>query len=309
MTSFQSQVFAFLLRRLAKPIMADEFKSRKRISAPKGNPAPPKRLSQCKVAMRTVAGFPCYSLSPLTQPVKQTVIYLHGGAYVIEIRKEHWAFINRIVTETGCRVEVPIYGLAPAFTYREAFPFLMAVYRDIIERFPEHGLTIMGDSAGGGLGLALTQSLVELNMPLPNKLVLLAPWLDLSLSNPDIAALEARDPFLSRKGLVLAGQAWAGEDSLLNPQVSPIYGELKGLPPIDLYVGTHDILLADCRRFRDLAASAGIQLNYKEEAGAFHVYPLAPVPEGRLAASRIMATLSENLRKAKRTGAACQPLL
>jgi acetyl esterase/lipase len=142
----------------------------------------------------------------------------------------------------------------------------------------------MGDSAGGGLALSAT--LGGGGHP-PRGITLIAPWLDLALRNPAIADVESRDPWLSRPGLRLCAQAWADQLSLDDPRVSPLFGELPAVPPIELYVGSRDITVADCRVLRDRVPSA--RLRDHEEPGAVHVYPLLPTPEGRAARRELVA--------------------
>jgi acetyl esterase/lipase len=290
MVSIRTQVVAWALRFLEKPALADERKTRSSIRKPKRDPHPPPSFNRFRVEKKTVAGFDCFSIAPASGTVRQAVMYLHGGAYFGQIRREHWKFIGQLVEKSGCRVDVPLYGLAPNHTWREAFPFLIAVYEEMLTTVPAESVTFMGDSAGGALCVALSQTAAKAGLPNPGRLVLLSPWLDLSLSNPDIPAIEPCDPWLTQEGLLTAGQAWADGEVATNPKLSPIYGDLRGLPPMDLYIGTCDVLWADCRRFRDLAQEQGVAVDYYEVEGAFHVYPLAPVPEGRKAAAQILAS-------------------
>ncbi|MFJ1256964.1 alpha/beta hydrolase fold domain-containing protein [Cupriavidus sp. CuC1] len=137
----------------------------------------------------------------------------------------------------------------------------------------------MGDSAGGGMALALAQVARDTGRALPGRLVLLSPFLDATGSNPAIDALEPLDPMLSKLGGIECGRVYAGGDPVTLPQVSPIYGSLRGLPPVTLFIGTHDVLLPDCRTYRALAEQQGLPLRYYEYEGMFHVWMLLPMPE------------------------------
>lgn len=108
----------------------------------------------------------------------------------------------------------------------------------------------------------------------------IAPWLDLSISNPEVDEVEPHDPWLRRPGLRPLATAWAGEIPLQDPRLSPLFGDLTRLPPLQILVGTRDITLPDCRLLRDRLPST-VPLTYHEEPGAVHVYPLLPVPEAR----------------------------
>ena len=105
---------------------------------------------------------------------------------------------------------------------------------------------------------------------------MIAPWLDAGLSNPAIDDVEGTDPSLSRPGLNVCATSWAGAVSLNDPRVSPLFGDMTTVPPIDLYVGDRDITVADCRLLRDRLSHDHIR--YHEERGAVHVYPLLPHP-------------------------------
>jgi acetyl esterase/lipase len=178
------------------------------------------------------------------------------------------------------RVEVPLYGLAPQHTYREAYPFVRAVHRELIREAPPGGVVLVGDSAGGGLALGLVQDLLADGGPAPARLVLLSPWLDLTLDHPEIPVYERSDPWLAKAGLVEAGLAWAGGDDPTAPRLSPGNGPLDGLPPTTVFIGTREIAYPDAADFAEAAAAAGVEVDLTVADGAVHVYPLVPTPEG-----------------------------
>ncbi|WP_218566809.1 alpha/beta hydrolase [Vallicoccus soli] len=265
---------------------------------------PPEEItSRYAVSERRVGDFTCYTVAPPGGDFTHAVLYLHGGSYINEITSQHWSFIARLV-EAGARAEVPIYGLAPQHTYREAYPLLIDVYRDLLGDLGSDdaearaggsdgvGVSVVGDSAGAGLALGFAQSLQAARLPQPRQLVLLSPWLDLTLSNPDILRVQRRDPWLSRVGLLEVAKAWSGGDDPTDFRLSPLNGPLAGLPPVAIYVGTRDILHPDAVKLRDRLEAAGVPVRLEVAKGAFHVYVLAPVPEGRRAASTIVRDLA-----------------
>lgn len=241
-----------------------EAAGRQTLARPKGPSAPPRGLP---AVLSTEYSFPVYELRKGGPAV---VIYLHGGAYTSEIVGQHWSLISFISARTGCDVLVPIYGLAPAHHGLEALEFV----KEIIAA-QDRPVYLAGDSAGGGLALLAAQA-----SPGVTGVTALAPWLDLAMDNPGIDAIEPLDPWLARPGLRPIAAAWANGLDLKDPRVSPIYGDLSSLPPLQLLVGTRDITLADCRTLRDRLPSTN-ELTYHEEPGALHVYPLLPVPEAR----------------------------
>jgi len=117
--------------------------------------------------------------------------------------------------------------------------------------------------------------------------VLISPALDLSLGNPDIASVEPTDPWLSRDALHVYAERWRGDLPVDDPRVSPLAADLTGLGPLTVFSGTRDILNPDARLLADKAAAAGVDIEYYEQPGLIHVYPLTPTPEGR-AARRII---------------------
>ncbi|WP_324277371.1 alpha/beta hydrolase [Blastococcus brunescens] len=292
MTSLQMRVIVAVLRLTRKRGMATAERGRRRVAAPKGPSGPPRSLrTRHDVSTRRVGGFDCHTVAPRGGEAGRAAIYLHGGAYISEISPQHWTLISRMA-DAGVRVEVPSYGLAPQYTYRDAYPFLTDVYRELVADVPASQVSVVGDSAGGGLALGLVQLLGAAGLPQPGRVVLVAPWLDLTLGNPGLPAVEARDPWLSSAGLHEAAKAWADGDDPTDPRLSPINGSLAGLPPTDLYVGTRDICLPDAHLLRDRAEAAGAALRLVVCEGAVHVYPLVPAPEGRAAAREIVATVA-----------------
>jgi acetyl esterase/lipase len=288
-------MLSVLLRVTRKPALATAERARAEMNKEKADPAPPAGLRRRHlVTVRTVEDFPCYTIAPrsVTKPAK-ALIYVHGGAFIDQITRQHWRFVSRLV-DAGCRVDVPLYGLAPQHAYREAFPFITAVHRHLLDHYPPESVTWAGDSAGAGLALAVTQTLPECGLPMPARLILLSPWLDITMSNPQIRQVEQRDPMLSSAGLIEAGRAWAGGDDPHDPRLSPINGPIAGLPPLDLYIGTADVFHPDARRLHKRAEQAGVAIRLTEVDGAFHVYALAPVPEAHAATQAIIATLQQS---------------
>ena len=290
------RVAATYLRLFRKPAMRTAARAERRIHERKGDPAPPRAVAtRHELRSHLVGAFRCYTVLPASGEPTGTVIYLHGGAYISEIVKEHWAFVDQLVAGAGCRVEVPVYGLAPGHTHRDALAMLGALVEEVAADGVGRPIVLAGDSAGGGLALAFAQSLAGAGGPQPAGLLLLSPWLDATMTNAAIPDVERRDPWLSSEGLRLTGAAWAGDADPGDPRVSPINGPVAGLPPIDLYVGTNDIFLPDCRRLRDLVTTAGGELRLHEAEGGFHNYVLAPVPEGRRDRTRAIADIRRHL--------------
>ncbi len=229
-----------------------------------------------------------YTLGP--ENAQKTILYLHGGGYVNQPFDQNWPFIYDISERTQAKVVIPIYPKAPNFHATLSFEKVLPLYEQLLESTDSSQLTILGDSAGGGFALALAQLLKEKEVPQPQNIVLISPWLDIALTNPDIEKekLETKDPMLGVNGLQIMGKAYAGELDLHNYLVSPIHGPLKQLGNISVFIGTHDLLLADCQKLHERCLKENIPLDYFEYEGLNHVFPLFQTPESEDARKKIV---------------------
>lgn len=256
-------------------------------------PAPPPLAVSlaATVTREQVEGRPVLIVTPKGTPSRWHVVYLHGGGYVSDLLTLHWEIILQVVRHTGATVVVPIYPLAPEHSHAEAHDWVEQVYRWLLTRCAPADVVLMGDSAGGGLALAQAMRYRDRGLPAPARLVLFAPCTSVIPENPEVDAIEARDVVLARAGGALAGRWWAGADDPRCPQVSPLFGDPAGLPPIDIYQGTRDILWPDVRLMADKIARAGGQVRLFEYADGIHVFVGAAfLPESRDVFARIAAT-------------------
>ncbi|NNC37972.1 MAG: alpha/beta hydrolase [Acidimicrobiales bacterium] len=226
------------------------------------------------------------------QNIKKHVLYLHGGGYLMPIAWAHWNFIGRLVMATGRSVTVPLYPLAPEHIFSETLPAMQTVFHRIAEKYGTENIAVMGDSAGGGMTLALTHKLRDEDQIQPEKLVLLSPWLDATGTHPDQPGIEPKDTMLAVSGLKMAGKMYAGDAPSNDIRVSPLFANHADLPPVQVLIGTHDILLPDSQRFRDQMSKLGTPVDYREYSGMYHVWMLMAVPEGKQAMSEIAAFLA-----------------
>ena len=184
-------------------------------------------------------------------------------------------------------IEVPLYGLAPQHDVRDAFELLDALWAQVGQRHPGRPVTLMGDSAGGGLALALAMHLRDTGQALPRELVLLAPWADVTCSDPAVDERRQDDPMLARAGALLAGEVWANGADPCDPRLSPLYGEMAGLPPTDIYQGTRDMLRPQVEALAERMRVAGVAVDLTLCPGGLHVYPIFDAPESNAATARI----------------------
>ncbi|MCG5433173.1 alpha/beta hydrolase [Mycobacterium sp. MYCO198283] len=225
-----------------------------------------------------VAGRPVYRVRPkLAPPAHARLLYLHGGAYVLDlIPSFHWPAIAKLVNATGRGAVVPIYPLAPEHTYRATIPFLLGVYREMLAEYPAERIAFVGDSAGGGLAFALCHAARDAGLPPPSDAVLISPWLHLGLPAPDVAEVARRDPVLNVDDLRAAAIRYAGGDPLDTPLLSPAVGPLDGLPRLTVFTGTNDVLNPDARVFHRRAIAEGLDVGWHELEGGMHCWPLLP---------------------------------
>lgn len=260
---------------------------------PSPAPMPRKFRRLFHVDEQNIRGQRVWTLSPLHDQQPVHIIYTHGGAYVNPLVSQHWDIIGELVKRVGASVTVPIYPLAPEHTYQETFALLADVYTNVLHNHPDHKMVLCGDSAGGGLALAQAIHYRDLGLPLPDRILLFSPWLDITLSNPDAAAIEPQDVMLGIPGLIQCGRWWAGGDDPRTPLLSPLYGNLTGLPPVDVFIGTAELFLPDARKLKDKISATGGSVSLKEYPGAFHVFVVAVItPEARDVFEHITRTLA-----------------
>jgi acetyl esterase/lipase len=241
-----------------------------------------------RITKRDADGHLVWTMAPLEKPTDKHVIYLHGGAYVNSFASQHWDLMSKLVQATNCIVIAPNYPHAPEHCVHDVFALLLPLYKAFASGVGSSNLTIIGDSSGGGISLALAQQLRDLGVDQPGRLILLSPWLDVTLSNPEIAEFDKIDPFLGVEGLQYGGAAYARDVDPKSYLVSPVYGSFRDLAPISLFIGTRDILFPDCRKLRDRAADEGVRIDYREYEGMVHDWMLGPMPEAKHAIAEII---------------------
>ena len=237
----------------------------------------------------TDIGFPCHVLTPRGRPVTRTLYYVHGGGYMAPIDPFHVRYATRLADAIGARVVMPDYPLAPEHTWKDSHDALV----DDAARWAgsDGGIVLAGDSAGGGLALAMALSMRDRGLPQASSLVLHAPWVDLTTSTPETLAADAIDPWLFIGKVQAYAGWWAGSaEDLGRPEVSPGLGDLAGLPRALMLYGTRDLLAPGCRLLARRAEEAGWDLTVVEEPDLIHVYGLLPfVPEGARAFRQVRA--------------------
>lgn len=200
------------------------------------------------------------------------IFYIHGGAYVMEATYKHWQFLEDIVDSTGMTLILPDYPLAPKNTYKDVFEMIVPLYKSIIEKYGKDKVIAMGDSAGAGILLGLLEQLGLEKYPQPCKTILLSPWLDVRMTNPEIDERQKLDPVLIKEALKATGRAYAGEDGMETFLVNPILGPLENLKNVTIYTGTYDILNPDVHIFMEKAKEQNVKIDLREKEKAIHIW-------------------------------------
>lgn len=202
-------------------------------------------------------GTPVWTLQP-RNPSGKYIVALHGGAYVAEASLFHWWTYTDMARDTGATVVVPLYPLVPdGGTAGVVVPQTADYLEVLIAQHGAENVSVIGDSAGGGIALAAVQELVQRGSAVPARMVLFAPWLDATVSDPLSSRLDPGDPLLDVPNLVRAGQDWGGELGAAHRYASPLYGSMEGLPPTAVYSGSLDLLTSDTLRLQQLVAENG----------------------------------------------------
>lgn len=228
----------------------------------------------------------------------RVIVYLHGGGYGIGGVESHRGLCSNLARAARARVLNVGYRLAPEHPHPAALEDAISAWRFVIaEGADPSKAAIGGDSAGGGLAMAALVALRDAGDPLPAAAIGISPWTDLTLSSETIDALADRDPMISRPLLELFREAYLGDRDPKSPGASPIFADLRGLPPMLLHVGTAEGLLGDAESFAAKARAAGCDVTYEAWDDMIHVWHTFAdlLPEGRQAIARIGEYLDARL--------------
>ncbi|HWI43343.1 MAG TPA: alpha/beta hydrolase [Nocardioides sp.] len=216
---------------------------------------------------RELGGRPALRITTPASDPQRALLFLHGGAYTSGSPISHRALAAHLGDQARAVGHLLDYRLAPEHPYPAAVDDALAAYRDLLASgIPAERIAVAGDSAGGGLTLALVVRIKAEGLPLPCGLALVSPWVDLALTGLDESV---RDPLLTRGWLERSAQSYAGTDRA-RPEVSPIHADLGGFPPMVIQGSSDEILVADVERFVARAREAGVEVDYERIEGAWH---------------------------------------
>lgn len=229
-------------------------------------------------------------LFPYGAPQDRALLYLHGGAWFMGSTNTHRAFVSHLTHASGVRALSINYRLAPENPFPAGLEDCIAAYDWLMQvGGSSDKIVIAGDSAGGNLALALLIALRDAGTPLPAGAVAISPATDLAFTGESVRTRLHLDPIFSRGGTNSIIQDYINNHDPREPLISPLYADLHGLPPIQIHVGDHEILLDDAVRFSERARAAGVDANTIIWPEMFHVFPIFTplLPEARRAVDQI----------------------
>lgn len=237
-----------------------------------------------------------WCIPPNVRP-RGTLLYLHGGGYCIASIHDYREFAGRLARATRCRVLSVEYRLAPEHPFPAALNDAIGAYRWLRASHADQEILLGGDSAGGGLSMALLISLRDQGKSLPAGAFLISPSTDLAKKGASMQTRAAVDPIISPETTQRYAQAYAGERSVREPLISPLYADLANLPPLLILVGDCERLLDDSTRLAEKARNAGVDVTIEIWDEMVHIWPFfaAILPEGRAAIERIAKFVNERL--------------
>ena len=216
---------------------------------------------------------PAEWLRPPSAEPGRVVLYLHGGGYVIGSPRSHRHLAAAIASAAGASALLLDYRLAPEHPYPAAVEDATAAYRWLLDQaIAPARIVIAGDSAGGGLTVATLMALREAGVPLPAGGVCISPWVDLTCGGASYATKAAADPIVRRDGVERDGPGLSRRHPPRTPLASPLFADLRGLPPLLIHVGSDEVLLDDAVQLAERARAAGVDATLEVYERMIHVW-------------------------------------
>lgn len=238
-----------------------------------------------------IGGVPAEWISVPESLPERVLLHIHGGSFAFRFPNAHAGLAARLCRQLHARALVPDYRLAPEHPYPAAADDCHAVYRALLDAGnAARGIVLVGDSAGGNLALVTLHRVRAAGEPFPACAVLLSPALDCTLASPSMAAFDGKDPMLVLANLLVLRRFYAPSPALYtHPEVSPLFGEFAGLPPLFLQAGEKEMLRDEAIRAAERAHEAGVDVELELWPEVPHAFQVAEfLPEAALAVQHIV---------------------
>ena len=291
MLSWQARVLkAYLhIKRLVSPTRGklDVQKERVELEALAAMFKPPANIHRTTIVANDV---PSEWIAPVNLSTERILLYLHGGSYNAGSINSHRSMVANLAAAANARAMIIDYRLAPEHPYPAALEDAIAAYQWLMDNMhPSSQIAVIGDSAGGGLALALLIHLRDEGIPLPGMAICISPWTDLSGSGESMRTNAKTDIILDAQNLAKSAAIYLGNTDPCDPLASPVYANLNGLPRLLIHVGSDEILLSDSTVLAMRARAAGVDVTLEVWEHMQHVWHFAAsfVPESRQAIARI----------------------
>ena len=279
-------IFKTLLRKFFyKPLSIDELRESQKRSS-KMIQKTPKAIS---VESFSINELSVEWISHKSANAEKIILYLHGGGYVSGRLEMYRLLCGSISEKSGARVLMPEYRLAPDYPFPAALEDALLIYAWLLQNgFSAENIVIAGDSAGGGLSLAMTLALRDEGRPLPAGIVCLSPWTDLSFSGDSHETNADKMVILYPDNLRLWAESYIAHADPRTPHISPAFADFANFPPMLIQVGSEEVLLDDARMVADAAKSAGVDVTLSIYEGMWHVWQtIGILPEAKNAFEEI----------------------
>lgn len=250
-----------------------------------------------RVTKTQLGGRPCEWLEVAENP-RHTVLVVHGGGYCIGGIESHRHLGGEIARQTGARVAVIDYRLAPEHPYPAGLDDLRAAWAELLASRGGDQIALVGDSAGAGLAMAFVADLLRTAQPLPASIYCMSPWADLSNTATSRSLKREIDPLASIDQLAKMAGYYAGDIPVSDPRISPAFADFRGAPPVFIQVGTAEVLMDDALNLAKSLADADVDVDVELRAGMIHVWPwfFPAIPEGAEALARACAFIARNFQ-------------
>jgi len=236
--------------------------------------------------------------NPKINNLDNVILYFHGGGYVSGNLSYGRILGAKLCSSCEVNVLSVEYRLAPEFSYPSQLEDALKAWEFLIKKgYSSKNIAVAGESAGGNLTLSLAVYLSQNNMDMPNSLVCMSPWTDLTAKSKTYITKKSLDPILTHDFLNSAAYAYALDTPLNNPLISPVYADFKNFPPTMIQVGTNEILLGDSLTLHKRLKNAGVNSRIEIWNGMWHVFQMFPIPKANRAIQNIALFLTDNLFK------------